>query len=62
MTGDLRAILQQALQDAIYYRDPPLECPACETSPGLCSACAEGVAIGMRYLRTARELGLGNVR
>lgn len=25
-----REILRQALADAVYYRDPPLHCPACE--------------------------------
>jgi hypothetical protein len=62
MTGEQRAVLQQALEDAVYYRDPPLQCPACETAADLCGACAERLAIGLVYLQTARELGLDSVR
>jgi hypothetical protein len=51
-----REILRQAIDDAVYYRDPPQKC---ESSSGLCSRCAETLAIGLKYLRTARELGLG---
>jgi hypothetical protein len=62
MTGEQRAVLQQALEDAVHYRDPPLQCPACETAADLCSVCAEGLATGLKYLRTAQELGLDSVR
>ena len=62
MTGEQLAVLQQALEDAVYYRDPPLKCQACETAPDLCSACAAGLAAGLQYLQTARELGLDGVR
>lgn len=27
-----REVLRQALADAVYYRDPPVSCPAC-TAP-----------------------------
>jgi hypothetical protein len=60
MTGEQREVLRKAVEDAVYYRDPPLKCPACGTATDLCSACAEGLAIGLRYLQTARELGLDN--
>jgi hypothetical protein len=58
MTGEQRKVLRQAVEDAVYYRDPPLKCSACETAADLCSACTEGLAIGLVYLRTARELRL----
>lgn len=32
-----REVLQQALADAIYYRDPPLHCADCDTLGRLCS-------------------------
>lgn len=37
-----REILQQALADAVYYRDPPVYCPACETQDALCDDCTAG--------------------
>ena len=58
MTGEQREILRQALDDAVHYRDPPQECLACKAARDLCSGCAETLAIGLRYLQTARELGL----
>ena len=58
MTLEQQEVLRQAVKDAVYYRDPPLKCPACETLADLCGMCADDLAIGLRYLRTARELGL----
>lgn len=60
MTGEQREILRQALDDAVYYRDPPQECPACEATGDLCSECAETLAVALRYRRAARELGLND--
>ena len=60
MTREQRQILRQAIDDAIYYRDPPQRCAVCESSGGLCDACAATLAIGLKYLQTARELGLSN--
>ena len=60
MTREQREILRQAIDDAIYYRDPPQKCVACESSGGLCGGCAETLAIGLKYLQTARDLGLGD--
>ena len=56
MTREQREILRQAIDDAVYYRDPPQRCVACELSGDLCSGCAETLAIGLKYLQTAREL------
>jgi hypothetical protein len=50
--------LRQAIDDAVYYRDPPQKCLTCESSGDLCGGCAEALAIGLKYLQTARELGL----
>jgi hypothetical protein len=61
VTREQREILRQAIDDAIYYRDPPQKCVACESSgAALCGECAETLAIGLKYLQTARELGLGD--
>ncbi len=60
MTQEQREILTRAIDDAINYRDPPQKCVACELSGDLCGGCAETLAIGLKYLQTARELGLGN--
>jgi hypothetical protein len=58
VTKEQREILRQALDDAVYYRDPPQECLVCEAIDDLCSGCAEGLVLGLRYLETARELRL----
>jgi hypothetical protein len=51
-------ILRQALADAVYYRDPPVECGACEVRDGLCDECASGLAWARSYLQLGRELGV----
>jgi hypothetical protein len=51
-----REILRQAIADAIYYRDPPLTCPDCETLGRLCSNCASGLSQARAYLALSREL------
>jgi hypothetical protein len=53
-----RALLGQALADAVFYRDPPLECPACEEFGDLCERCATGLAQARAYLELCRMLGL----
>jgi hypothetical protein len=60
VTREQREILRRAIDDAIYYRDPPQKCVARELSRDLCGGCAETLAIGLKYLQTARELGLGD--
>ena len=39
MTREQREILRPAIDDAIYYRDPPQKCAACESSSALCAGC-----------------------
>jgi len=51
-------VLAQALADAVYYRDPPVHCPACETPDALCDQCAAGLACARAYLSLASDLGL----
>jgi hypothetical protein len=54
-----REVLRQALADAVYYRDPPLSCTACEVAvDGLCEACAAGLARARTYLDLGRQLGM----
>lgn len=49
-------VLQEALSDAVSYRDPPLKCPECETLAELCSQCAAGLSQARAYLALSREL------
>jgi hypothetical protein len=56
-----RDLLAQALADAVYYRDPPLRCAACDAQQepdALCSDCAATLARATAYLDLSRELGL----
>jgi hypothetical protein len=53
-----REVLRQALEDAVYYRDPPAQCQVCEVLDGLCNSCAAGLARARAYLALGRELGL----
>jgi hypothetical protein len=53
-----REVLRQALADAVYYRDPPAQCRACEALDGLCDECAAGLARARAYLALGRELGV----
>jgi hypothetical protein len=58
-----RDLLAQALADAVFYRDPPANCTACEaqetqSSRELCTPCEESLARAMAYLELGRELGL----
>jgi hypothetical protein len=57
--GAQREVLCQALADVVYYRDPPVECGACEALDGLCEACAAGLARARVYLALSRELDPG---
>jgi hypothetical protein len=51
-----RDVLRQALADAIFYRDPPVHCPTCETPDRLCSQCDAGLSLARAYLALSREL------
>jgi hypothetical protein len=53
-----RELLRQALADAVYYRDPPVECSACEVRDGLCDQCTAELARARSYLHLGRELGV----
>ena len=52
-----REILRQALADAIYYRDPPLQCPACASPDRLCGQCAAGHERARAYWHSVMSLG-----
>jgi hypothetical protein len=56
--AEQRALLRDALADAVYYRDPPVACDACEALDGLCDECAAGLARARAYLDLGDELGL----
>jgi hypothetical protein len=56
-----RELLAQALADAIYYRDPPVYCRACDAQQAqdaLCPQCAATLARASAYLDLGRALGL----
>jgi hypothetical protein len=53
-----RETLRQALADAIFYCDPPLQCADCERLAGLCIQCAAGLSQARAYLALSRELDL----
>ncbi len=53
-----REILQQALADAVYYRDPLVYCPACDAYDTLCDRCAATLARASAYLALSRTLGM----
>lgn len=52
-----REVLRQALDDAVSYRDPPVNCRACSGCDDLCDGCADGLARARAYLALGRELG-----
>lgn len=54
--AERRELLRQALADAVYYRDPPVHCQACETLGQLCDQCVAGLARARAYLALSREL------
>jgi hypothetical protein len=57
--SEQREVLRQALANAVYYRDPPVWCPACRVPERLCEECAAGLARRARsYLALSRALGL----
>jgi hypothetical protein len=51
-------VLRQALADAVYYRDPPVHCAACEALDGLCDECSAALARARAYLNLGRDLGV----
>jgi hypothetical protein len=51
-------LLAQALADAVYYRDPPVYCPACDVQDTLCEQCTAGLARASAYLTLSRTLGM----
>ena len=56
-----RDVLAHALADAVYYRDPPLYCRACDAQQAddaLCRQCAATLARATAYLDLGRDLGL----
>jgi hypothetical protein len=53
-----REVLRQALADAVFYRDPPVDCSACAGGGELCDACADGLARARTYLGLGREMGI----
>ena len=56
--AERRALLRDALADAVFYRDPPVVCDVCEAIDGLCDECAAGLARARAYLDLGRELGM----
>jgi len=60
VASEQHEVLCQALADAVSYRDPPVECLACEMlEAGLCAPCAAGLARARAYLAVRREIENG---
>lgn len=53
-----RETLRHALEDAVLYRDPPLDCAACPSPDRLCDDCAGTHERARAYLALSDELGL----
>jgi hypothetical protein len=54
-------LLESALSDAVYYRDPPVNCRSCEAlndETKLCAECAELLGRSRAYLVLGNELGM----
>jgi hypothetical protein len=58
VTDEQRQVLTQALVDAVFYRDPPVTCPACPTPDQLCEECAAGLASARAYRTLSQAFGL----
>jgi hypothetical protein len=63
ISTEQRDLLKQALADAVYYRDPPVNCASCpdpanpyETPGDLCEECAARFFRANAYLDLGREL------
>jgi hypothetical protein len=56
--AEQREVLAQALTDAEYYRDPPLNCLACRTQDRLCDHCTADLARARSYIFLSRKLGI----
>jgi hypothetical protein len=56
--AEQRGLLRDALADAVFYRDPPLHCDACESLDALCDACTAALTRARAYLDLGRRLGL----
>jgi hypothetical protein len=57
LTDDQRKVLCQAIADAVYYRDPPVQCSACSPED-LCGECSDGFTRALSYLELRQTLGL----
>jgi hypothetical protein len=62
VTREQRQALRRALADAVYYRDPPLNCHACETLDQLCDECSGDLARARSYLALSRDLGIDELQ
>ena len=56
-----RELLAQALADAVFYRDPPVDCQACKDlndESKLCEQCAVTFALASSYRDLGSDLGM----
>lgn len=61
VSRDQYQLLENALSDAVYYRDPPVNCASCEAlsdETKLCAECADRLAHSSAYLDLGNELGM----
>jgi hypothetical protein len=56
-----RDLLARALADAVFYRDPPVDCQACKElsdETKLCDQCMLTFSLANSYLDLGNELGM----
>jgi hypothetical protein len=60
LTDDQRETLRLALDDAVLYRDPPLECARCPNDEAneLCDECSAAMTRTTSYRELSETLGL----
>jgi hypothetical protein len=56
-----RELLYQAVIEAMFYADPPQDCPACEAQDNLCETCEADWTRARGYLTLGRDLGIQNI-
>jgi hypothetical protein len=56
-----REVLYEALIEAMFYSDPPQDCPVCEAQDHLCETCAAGWTRARSYLALGRDLGIQKI-
>jgi uncharacterized membrane protein len=57
LSSKQRETLRQAMTDAVYFRDPPVQCANCPAD-GLCTPCSQTLARARSYRELSKAIGL----